>query len=162
MKNTIRTVGLFGKNRDPSVGDHAAQLLRYLQGRGLTVLIEDSTAKLTHLTADVRPIETIGREIDLAIVIGGDGTILRVSRHLAVHGVPIVGINLGRLGFLADVQIAEMTVEVGKILDGHGKTTKRLLLQADVMRGDKIVHRAHALNDVTITKGELARLIEFE
>jgi len=163
MKKTIRTVGIFGKNRDPAMGGHAAQLLQYLQGRGLTVLIEEATAKLAHLSSAAdRAIELIGREIDLAIVIGGDGTILRVSRHLAPHGVPIVGINLGRLGFLADVQLHEMTAEVGKILDGHGNTTKRLLLQAEVMRGDKKVHDAHALNDVTISKGELARMIEFE
>jgi len=163
MKTTIRTVGIFGKNRDPSVRGHVTELVQCLQARGLSVLIEESIARLAKLSAvPGRTFETIGREIDLAIVIGGDGTILRVARHLAAHGVPIVGVNLGRVGFLADVQISHMVEEVGKILDGHGKTTQRLLLHADVTRGGQTVHTAHALNDVTITKGELARLIEFE
>lgn len=163
MKKTIRTVGIFGKNRDPSVGGHASQLRQYLQGRGLNVLIEESIAKLlTPAAAPGCPLETIGREIDLAVVIGGDGTMLRAARHLAPHGVPIVGVNLGRVGFLADIQIDDMINDVGQILDAHSEVAKRLLLRAEIVRSGKVIHEAHALNDVVVTKGELARLIEFE
>src|SRR5436190_1470216 len=163
MQPPVKTVGIFGKNRDPLVGEHVAALAAYLQKRGLKVLVEESTATLVNSPAlTSQPIGAIGADIDLAIVIGGDGTILRVSRHIALHQVPIIGVNLGRVGFLADVRISHVTEEVGKILDGEAKLTQRMLLHAEVLRDSKKVHEEYALNDVIITKGELARLIEFE
>jgi NAD+ kinase len=162
MKDSIRTVGIIGKLSDPSVGGHATELARHLQRRGLEVVIEQSTASLLRLHGTVsRSIDAMG-DVDLAVVIGGDGTMLRAARQLAAHKVPVIGINLGRVGFLADVPAEAMIVEVGKILDGHGDATERMLLSAEVLRAEKVVHEALALNDVVITKGELARLIEFE
>jgi NAD+ kinase len=163
MSQTFRTVGIIGKLRDPSVAGRLTQLTQYLQSRKLTVLVEAATAESLDIPgATVRPMEILGAEIDLAIVIGGDGTILRAVRQLAKHKVPTIGINLGRVGFLADISADEMTGEIGKLLDGHGEIMPRMLLQAEVTRGTKIIHEALALNDVVITKGELARLIEFE
>ncbi len=163
MQPSVQTVGIFGKNRDSQVGEHVAALVGYLQKRGLKVVVEESTATLLPSSiAPSQPIDAIGAAIDLAIVIGGDGTILRVSRHIALHQVPIIGVNLGRVGFLADVRIGHMTEEVGKILDGDAKITQRMLLHAEVLRDGAKVHEEYALNDVIITKGELARLIEFE
>jgi NAD+ kinase len=163
MKHPIGTVGIFGKYRDPSVGDHVARLIPYLVQRRLQPLVEESTANLVPaFSALSRPFDNLCSEIDLAIVIGGDGTLLNIARRLAPHGVPIVGVNLGRLGFLTDIAIENMIDEVGKILAGEFKTEQRLLLHAEVWRGDSAVHQAWALNDVIITKGELARLIEFE
>jgi NAD+ kinase len=163
MKQPIRTVGIFGKYRDPSVGGHVARLIPFLQQRRLKVLVEESTASLVPAsTALSSPLDVICGEIDLAIVIGGDGTLLNIARHLAPCGVPLVGVNLGRLGFLTDIPVEHMTDEVGKILDGSYETEQRLLLRAEIRRDGKVVHQAWALNDVTITKGELARLIEFE
>ena len=163
MKKSIGTVGIIGKLSDPAVGGHLRQLIPYLQGRHLKILVEDATAKLTDLPKTAaRPLETLGNEIDIAIVIGGDGTMLRAARQLASQRVPVIGINLGRVGFLADIPADDMLQELGKILDGHGKVTQRMLLHAEVIRAGKKIHDANALNDVVITKGELARLIEFE
>ncbi|HKQ29754.1 MAG TPA: NAD(+) kinase [Burkholderiales bacterium] len=163
MSKTFRTVGIIGKLGDPSVAGRLAQLTQYLQSRKLKVLVEAATAESLDIPASAaRPMETLGAEIDLAIVIGGDGTILRVARLLANHGVPTIGINLGRVGFLADISADEMIDEIGKILDGQGEIIPRMLLQAEVLRGGKRIHDALALNDVVVTKGELARLIEFE
>jgi NAD+ kinase len=163
MKKAIRTVGIIGKLSDPSVGGHATLLAQHLQGRGLKIVVEEATATQFKLAGTAsRRFESIGTEIDLAVVIGGDGTMLRAARQLAAHDVPVIGINLGRVGFLADIPAEHMVVEVGKILDGGGEITQRMLLHAEVTRAGEKVHEAYALNDVVITKGELARLIEFE
>jgi len=163
MKKTIKTVGLIGKYQDASVGELILRLAGFLRARQLTTLIDDNTAKLLkNSVAPSRALSDIGKKIDLAIVIGGDGTMLHVARHLAPDGVPLIGVNLGRLGFLTDVQAENMTADIGKILDGDCQIENRLLLHAEVMRKGKIAHEARAFNDVIINKGELARMIEFE
>jgi NAD+ kinase len=163
MKKTIRTVGLFGKYRDPSVREPLERLARFLLGRGLALRLDDHTARLLpEGLAPVSPIERIGGEIDLAIVIGGDGTLLSIARHLAPFNVPVVGVNQGRLGFLTEIPVEQMTDELARILDGDHQIERRLLLSAEIMRRGKIAHSASAFNDVIVTKGELARMIEFE
>lgn len=163
MNKKIKTVGLFGKYRDASIGEQIMRLAEFLRQRKLNILIDEATAdRIGKPVGPGRARATIGGEIDLAIVIGGDGTLLNVARSLAPHRVPIIGVNLGRLGFLADIQPNEMIAEIGKILDGDFQTEHRLLLHAEIMRKGKIVHTANAFNDVVVSKGELARLIELE
>ena len=163
MAQPIQTIGLIGKYGDDTVGKDIHRLARYLDRRKLTVVLEDHTAGL--LEADEwahYSMDAIGRHIDLAIVIGGDGTMLHVARQLVDFQVPLVGINLGRLGFLTDIPADDMESAIGRILDGDYETEQRFLLHAEVLRGGKVVHGALALNDVVVNKGELARLIEFE
>jgi NAD+ kinase len=163
MKKNIHTVGLFGKLRDRSVCEPLTELAHLLRTRGLKILIDETTTVLMGRGfAPMVSIQEIGEKIDLAIVIGGDGTILHVARHLAANRVPIVGVNLGRLGFLADIPADRMLPEVTRILDGDYQTESRLLLAAEIMRKGKIVHAAQAFNDVIVAKGELARMIEIE
>jgi NAD+ kinase len=163
MDKKIKTVGLFGKYQDRTVAEHILRLEEFLLGRKLKILFDQATAEhIAGAKSPARPRETIGSEIELAIVVGGDGTLLNVARDLAPHRVPIIGVNLGRLGFLTDVQADNMTVEIGKILDGDYQTESRLLLHSEIMRKGRIVHTAIALNDVIVSKGELARMIEFE
>jgi NAD+ kinase len=163
MKKVIRSVGLFGKYRDESVSGHVVALGAFLKKRGLTVVLDESTAELVPAgVAPVAPFHDICLTVDLAIVIGGDGTLLNAARSLAPCGVPIIGVNLGRLGFLTDVAADNMIDDIGKILDGDHHIERRLLLKAEVMRQGKIAHTANAFNDVVIGKGELARMIEFE
>lgn len=163
MQKSIETVGLFGKYQDQTVIEHLTRLEEFLRGRKLKVLLDQAAGEhATGIRSPSRPRAAIGGEIDLAIVVGGDGTLLNVARDLAAHRVPIIGVNLGRLGFLADIQAEHMTTEIGKILDGDYQTESRLLLHAEVMRKGRIVHNASAFNDVIISKGELARMIEFE
>ena len=163
MQKSIETVGLFGKYQDQIVIEHLTRLEEFLRGRKLKVLLDQAAGEhAAGIRSPSRPRAAIGGEIDLAIVVGGDGTLLNVARDLAAHRVPIIGVNLGRLGFLADIQAEHMTTEIGKILDGDYQTESRLLLHAEVMRKGRIVHNASAFNDVIISKGELARMIEFE
>ncbi|MBI3897843.1 MAG: NAD(+) kinase [Gammaproteobacteria bacterium] len=163
MKRAFQTVGLFGKYQDDDVVGPLLQLGRFLKTRGLQVLIDESAARrMPEPIGQALPFERLGPAIDLAIVIGGDGTLLHVARHLSDYEVPIIGVNQGRLGFLTDIALADMEQEVGRILDGKSQIEPRLLLHAEIERNGEILHTARAFNDVIISKGELARLIEYE
>ena len=160
---SIRTIGLFGKYGSKDVGSVIERLCAFVRERGLQVLLEDATAQFMDLPcAESRPFESIGKDIDLAMVVGGDGTMLHVARRLARFGVPLIGVNLGHLGFLTDISTDQMYEELTRILDGDFETEERILLEAEVVRDGKVLHAANAFNDVVINKGQLARLIEFE
>jgi NAD+ kinase len=162
-RKPVRTVGLFGKYGSRDVGGVVERLCSFVRDRELGVLLEAATAEfMEHTCADSATLEEIGQRIDLAIVVGGDGTMLHAARTLARHGVPLIGVNLGRLGFLTDISMERMEDDLGRILDGDFKTESRILLEAEVVRGGQVQHRADAFNDVVINKGALARLIEFE
>ncbi len=163
MEQEFKKIGLFGKYGESRIAGDVLRLATYLTEKKREVILEKSTAELLG-QSDFQhaAIETIGDQIDLIIVIGGDGTLLNVARALADHEVPLLGINLGRLGFLTDISASSMTDELEKILDGDYETEERSMLHAEVMRAGKIVHTSRALNDVVVNKGELARLIEFE
>jgi NAD+ kinase len=161
--SSLKTIGLIGKYGDPKIAPIVLGLIDFLQDRGLKVLLEQATADaLAPHHAHVRPITEIGKHIDLAVVVGGDGTMLIAARNIADSKVPMIGVNLGRLGFLTDIAPDNMLVELGKVLDGDFKIEERLLLTAEVVRDGRTVHTSNAFNDVAVNKGALARLIEFE
>lgn len=163
MSQRFQTVGLFGKYKDPNIGDIINALTEFLRGRGHHVLLVESTAAhIDNPLAETRPLEDIGKEINLAIVVGGDGTMLTVARALVSHRVPLLGVNLGRLGFLTDIPAEQMTAALTIILDGDFGLEERYLLDTEIMRGGKIIYSANAFNDTIISKAELSRLIEFE
>ncbi len=163
MQRAIRTVGLFGKYGSRTSGDELRRLQEFLRRRELKVVLEDVTAGLLDNPAGpTRPLAEIGRDIDLAIVVGGDGTLLHVARALADFEAPLIGVNLGRLGFLTDIAPENMLEEIGKMLDGARLAEERILLSAEIRREDALVHASKAFNDVIVSKGELSRLIEFE
>jgi NAD+ kinase len=162
-RKPIRTIGLFGKYGSKDVGGVIERICAFVRKRGLQVLLEDATSEfMEQQCADSRPLASIGQEIDLAIVVGGDGTMLHVARSLAPFGIPLIGVNLGRLGFLTDIPTHRMYDELTQILDGDFKSEERILLDAEVVRDGKVLHTANAFNDVVVNKGQLARLIEFE
>jgi len=158
----IRTVALFGKTGSAEVVESLVSLLDHLQGHGLTVLIEAEIAAELGMVAAAANIETITRNADVAIVLGGDGTLLHAGRRLAVHGVPLVGINQGRLGFMTDIARADMLAAIDRLLAGEFTADQRMLLDARVLRAGREVFRTLALNDVVVNKGDLGRMIEIE
>lgn len=163
MSEKFQKIGLFGKFGDASVAGDIERLATFLRERGHSLCIETATAH--GLERDIGPtcdLGSISDRIDLAIVIGGDGTLLHVARKMSPINVPLIGINLGRLGFLTDIPADDMEQEIGRILDGEYESEERFMVHAEVMRGGKIVHAANAFNDVIIGKGELSRLIGFE
>lgn len=159
----IQRVGLFGRYGDRELGDVIEGLTTFLRERGLDVFLETATAALMpRPPAPSLTLAEIGKRIDLGIVIGGDGTLLNVARNLAPDRVPLIGVNKGRLGFLADISTHDMLKVVADILDGDFRTEERFLLEAEIVRGGQAIHTANAMNDVVLHKTGLARLIEFE
>ena len=159
----FKTIGVFGKYRDSSVEKPLKQLTEHLEARGYTVKIGHTTAaEITRDLPQERLEENVPVDIDLAIVIGGDGTLLHVARQMAEAGVPVAGVNLGRLGFLTDITRDEMLPEVDKILAGEFTVEERMMLFVRVERDDQVLYKQIALNDIVIGKHGLERLINWQ
>jgi NAD+ kinase len=125
------------------------------------VWIEENTAQHAELTGfKTAPLESIGCKVDLVIVMGGDGTMLSVARSLIDDDVPLVGINRGRFGFLTDLRVEDMLVQIDRILAGNFIKEPRVMLVAKVVRDGQVFHANYALNDVVIKSA--LRLIELE
>jgi NAD+ kinase len=157
----IRAVGLIGKYRSPEVAESLPQMAAFLHGKGVRVMIEESTAASIGASEyEIASYETLGTDADVAIVLGGDGTLLFAARRLAEYGVPLVGVNQGRLGFMTDIARKDMLDGVAKLLAGQFSIESRVLLEAEVWRDGERVFRNVALNDVVVNKGDLGRMIE--
>jgi len=163
MKSSFKTVALIGKYKSPEIARPLLDLGRFLRKRGVNVLIDKLTA--SHVGKSPYPVlelVELARKADLAIVIGGDGTMLNIARTLAPHDVPLVGINQGRLGFLTDISIETMFETIGAMLEGKYVTEARMLLAAEVHRGKKRVFDVLAFNEVVLGKGVTGGMIEFD
>lgn len=159
----FHTIGLIGKFGEPNVAGTLKQIAAHLRRHQLRVLLDESSARLiTDHDLEVASRATIGTECDLAIVMGGDGTMLNAARSLVDFAVPILGVNLGRLGFLADVSPAEIPHSLDAVLAGHFREATRSLLHAQVMHDGQVSSEADALNDVVVHKREVARMIEVD
>jgi NAD+ kinase len=153
-------IALIGKLRSAEIAASLRELSAYLRQRGCEVLLEKDTA--AEIGARGLDYEALGKGSDLAIIIGGDGTMLAAARNLVRHHVPVVGVNQGRVGFMTDIGYEDMGSGIGAILDGKGTLEERTLLDAEILRGGKAVLRTLALNEAVLGKGAEARLIEFE
>ena len=165
MKTTFKTVAIVGKPDGASVGEPVDQLIALLQERGITVRIDDHTATFVTAKPDAimprEPMDALLHGADLAIAVGGDGTLLSLARSVASHGVPLVGINLGHLGFLTDIPADALEPMMTALLDGEYKEELRFLLDAEIRRGDKTIFKTVAFNDVVFSRGAMGTMIEF-
>lgn len=164
LPHPIRTLALIGKENSLEVADALRTLLIHLraaQGGQLTVWMKAENAMAIGVPAVAGSDEQLAAA-DVAIVLGGDGTLLSAGRRLAVHGVPLVGINQGRLGFMTDIARADMLGAIDCLLAGEFTPDTRMLLEAQVWRDGARVCDALALNDVVVHKGDTGRLIELE
>lgn len=163
MSNAFATIALIGKYKSPEIAAPLLRLAEFLRARGIRVLLDPLTAAHVGKSSyDVLPLEDAGPAADLAVVIGGDGTMLNIARTFAPYDVPLVGINQGRLGFLTDLAMNDMLEAVGAILDGEFTTESRMLLQAQVLSNTRTVLDVVAFNDVSVNKGAEGSLIEIE
>jgi NAD+ kinase len=163
MKTGFRHIALIGKHKSPEIAQPLIELAEFLERRGVEVSIDPITAEhVTDHRRDVLTLEQIGKRADLAIVIGGDGTLLNIARTLAPFDVPIAGVNVGRLGFLTDVSIDTMFDTVGAMLDGQYMVEPRMLVAAQVIRRGESLVDLVAFNDVAVNKGAEGSLIELE
>ena len=140
MTMTFNHVGLLGRREHPGVEEVVSGLLNLLDDRGLQVTIEDRMATLSHFEKrEMESRDQIGAMVDLAIVIGGDGSLLSAARTLVKHDTPVIGVNRGRLGFLTDVSPDELIDQVSAVLDGDFISERRFLLDTEVWRGEQVI-----------------------
>ncbi len=172
----IRTVGIISRPRRADVAAVVPQLLEWLEAHHLAAYYDQETADC------IAPAEPTGGEpacaafprngmvareklpgiVDLLIVLGGDGTLLAVARLMAEHRVPILPVNLGGMGFLTSVTLADLYPILEEVLAGKSRISERVLLEAEVIRDGRVVQRHRALNDAVLNKGAVARMIDVD
>lgn len=163
MTGPFQRIGLFAKHNTRSVADTFEKLVEFLKKRGHTLAVEARSATLLSAKPDsIVPQEALGEVSDLVIVVGGDGSLLNAARAIVSHQIPILGINRGRLGFLADILPENMEQELGQILEGQYLKEQRMLIKATLKRGQNIIGSGIALNDIVLYAGNIARMIDFE
>jgi NAD+ kinase len=156
---TFKTIGIVGKEGKNTLGT-LELLIDYLHKKNLGVLLEQKTARNSSNDSIANfPLDTLCQNIDLLIVVGGDGTLLASARTAVLFDTPILGINLGRLGFLVDISPAEMLDSLEQIFSGNFEVDTRSFLQVNMENSDETYL---AFNDVVVHKWNTARLIEFE
>ncbi|MDP2785054.1 MAG: NAD kinase [Sulfurimicrobium sp.] len=163
MRKTFKTIALIGKYNSPEIGDSLLRLAEFLVKRKHKVLVETRTAESAGIDGyPIATLDEIGHQANLAVVLGGDGTMLNIACSLFTYGVPLVGINLGHLGFLADMSLDTMLETMEEMLGGEYLVEDRFLLSVTVRRQGENIFEGHAFNDAVVSKGAMARLIELE
>jgi NAD+ kinase len=156
----VTRVGLVAKADAAQAGAVVTRLVEWLGGRGLTVLLEKETAGLVPAASFTAvPKSELPSQVDLVVVLGGDGTLLSMARAVGDLGVPILGVNLGGLGFLTATTLDEMFPALDSLLAGRMVVDERMMLSARVVRGGQLSSEHAALNDVVITKSAMSRII---
>lgn len=164
MSLAFRTIGILAKPSDDRLAGTLEALVTHLRERGLDILLDQATLPDLSSLRDYRRAtrDEIGQQSDLVISVGGDGTLINASHCLAPHGKPVLGINLGRLGFLVDISPDELNSRLDRILAGEYIAEERFLLCGRVLRGEDVVHEGIVFNDLVYKVRDAVRMIEFE
>jgi NAD+ kinase len=158
-----QTIALVVRHNTAGIDEPVRAIVDFLRSAGYRVVFEAETA--THVGVagvDAMTVDEIGAQAHVAIVVGGDGTMLGVARQMARYKVPLIGINQGRLGFMTDIPIDRMLPALGEILNGKAKAEERTLLEARVVRGGEQIHCSVAVNDVVVARGSGAGMAELK
>lgn len=163
MNPPVRRLGLVLKRHDPSVPRIVSGIVPWLQEHAFEIFVDqDSIGEPLFFPATIVPPEELPARVDAVSVFGGDGTFLYAARMVAARGIPILGINLGSLGFLTEVKLEQMQEAFKGLLTGDYELEDRMLLDVEVLKNGRHFARYVALNDAVINKGALARIIELE
>jgi NAD+ kinase len=166
MTAPFRNVAIFAKPRTegnrPALQQVLLHIVRLVEQAGLTPMIEAGTRQSVDLRGfDGHPLSVLAQKADVAIVLGGDGTMLGIARELSVYGTPLIGINFGRLGFITDIGLDEMPDVLSEMLAGRYEVDQRRLLDAEVLRNGASVYRGRAFNDVVVSHGTAGGIVGF-
>lgn len=156
----IQAVGVCLKPGQPQAAGAVRGLVKWLQQRGLRVLADEEVGEVTG--EPPQPRSLLAGQVDLVIVLGGDGTLLSVARAVSDRPVPILGVNLGTLGFLTEVTLDELFAALERVLAGEVRVEPRMRLDVRALREGGELGRFLALNDAVLTKADLARMIDLE
>ena len=164
MSSKFRTVALIGKFPNAQGGtpaDVLRDIAQTLESQNCQVMLDEMTAQVSALSDwPVRSLEHIGQHADLAVVVGGDGTMLATARQLARFDIPLIGINQGRLGFITDVPLAEQAQVLPAMLRGEYTEERRTMLAVRVEREGQLIFQTTAMNEVVVNRGSRAGLLE--
>lgn len=164
----FKTIGLMGKAGKRSVTQTLTHITNILQNKfNLTVIMDEQTANLptidlTDCDVNIVKRSLLGEVCDMIIVVGGDGSILHAAAALAGYRVPVLGVNRGRLGFLADVNPSEIESKLEQVLMGDYQLDNRFLLSMEIREDNRVIHEDMALNDVVLHAGKSVHMIDFE
>ncbi|HEX8161992.1 MAG TPA: NAD(+)/NADH kinase [Pyrinomonadaceae bacterium] len=166
-KPTIRRVGVLVKPHHPEAVRTLCRLLEFFAARGVALVAtpradRELIERETGCALETLEQEELAATVDLIVALGGDGTMIATARLLDNRSVPVVGINYGTLGYLTEVRVDEMTDALDAILAGDYRVDRRLMLAAELWRGEERLMRHRVLNDVVVSKSALARIIEIE
>lgn len=157
----LKKIGVYAKKNHPDVEQIALMICRRFRTTGIEVLLEDSLAEQIGQVNGFSG-EEIPALVDVIIVLGGDGTLISVARLVDGRNVPIVGVNLGRLGFLTEITRDELPEMLDRLARDDYEVSDRMMLDASIYRDGQVVGKYTVLNDVVINKGALARIIDLE
>jgi NAD+ kinase len=161
MASAFRHVVIVGKYQARGIRPVLEEIAHFLVSCGLEVSFDRDTAEATGVTDfDALSHDEMATRCDLAVVVGGDGTMLGIARDLARRGVPLVGINQGRLGFITDVAIGQYREALAPIVEGHYEQESRSMLEGDVWRDGLKIFEGLSLNDVVVSRGATASMVE--
>ncbi len=156
----FRTVAIVGRRNTPDLVPHIKELAEHLQSSGYRVCFDPDTACAIGRESEGLELRPLGKRADVAVVIGGDGTMLGFGREIAESGIPLIGVNRGRVGFITDVPLVNAREIISLILAGSYVREERALLGATIIRKGSAVYGARALNDVTVTRGGISGMVE--
>lgn len=163
MPVEFKTIGIIGKFANVQIQEQIITMFEYLENKGLRVLLDQGTAEALQIEhIDSLPRAGLGEESDLIIVLGGDGTLLNAARSLVKYEIPIIGVNLGRLGFLTDILWDNFQQKLDEIFLGDFQQDDRLMLDVEIVRSGVVLSKSIAFNEVVVHKWEEARMLEFE
>ena len=161
MKSQFRHVALVGKYHAPGSRPALESIAQFLNAQGCDIAVEKESATSTGITQyPILDVAAIGAQCDLALVVGGDGTMLGIGRLLAKFGVPLIGINQGRLGFITDIAFEDYQAILGPMLIGNFEEDRRWMMQGEVIRDGHCVFSATAMNDVVVNRGATSGMVE--
>ena len=163
MPTRFRHAALVGKYQAQGIRGVLEEIAHFLVRQGLEVSLEAQTAQNTgiHGYGALTPAQ-LGAECDLAFVVGGDGTMLGIARQLARHGTPLVGINQGRLGFMTDVPLSQFAETLAPMIAGDYEEERRTMLEGGVWRDGRMIFEGFAMNDVVVSRGAAASMVELK
>ncbi|CAM3804241.1 NAD kinase [Roseateles saccharophilus] len=163
MAKRFRHVAIVGKHQAPGIKPVLQEIAQFLCGQGLDVSLDSDTALNTGLTDyDALSHDELGRVCDLAVVVGGDGTMLGFAREMAPYGIPLLGINQGRLGFITDIPTERWRESLAPVLAGDYEVESRAMLEGAVLRDGEAIFTGLALNDVVVSRGATAGMVELK
>ena len=160
MQTPFKTIGIIGKPSGPGIDETLTGLYDYLTQHYTVCVAEDSVKFIKNHSVASYSINALGQHCDLAIAVGGDGTFLAAARAIVDYDIPLIGINLGRLGFLVDISPNELPAKLHRILQGYYSQEKRYLLRAKIIRNGRIIHEETAVNEVAIHRWVTPSMIE--